>query len=137
MDASLYSHRAAIAAKQLMPVTPVEVINAQTTGSQPRGYTCRHFACEGSDKSFMRREIVEMLLAKKADMEARTAKGSTPMLLASAIGVTDVVQLLIASRADIAARNDHDNGGAPNDATVFWRHKSMPGRNECANDEVQ
>ena len=62
--------------------------------------------------------------------------GNTPSMLASATGVTDVVKLLVGSRADVTARNEHQNGGAPNGATVFWRNTIMLGQIECANDET-
>ena len=104
VDASSYSIAAVHAAFALIPQTPVEVINAQTTGSQPKGYTCLHFACDGSDRSFARREIAKALITKRADLEARDAKGNTPFLLASGAGVTDVVQLLRECGADTTAK---------------------------------
>ena len=74
------------------------------------GYTCLHFACEGSDKSFSRKDLILALLQSRSDIEAKTEKGNTPFLLASATGVTDVVETLIAAKADVNARNDRQLG---------------------------
>ena len=103
VDASSYSVRASLAAKQLIPLTPVEVINAQTTGSQPRGYTCLHFACDGSSRDYSRWGIAKILIAKKADLETQASKGNTPLLYASGVGITDVVNLfaLLAACGDV------------------------------------
>ena len=54
--------------------------------------------------------MVAALLAAKADLEAKAAKGNTPLLLASATGVTDVVEILIESGADVTATNDNHRG---------------------------
>jgi len=110
VDASSYSWRALLAAKQLLLVTPAEVINQHTTGSQPRGYTCLHFACDGSDKGLGRADLCASLLAKKANIEARDGIGNTPFLLASGAGVTDIVECLMAAKCDVAAVNHKKTG---------------------------
>ena len=94
----------------LVKITPASVINTQTTGSQPRGYSCLHFACDGSDKTFRRGLLARALLEKRADIEARCAGGNTPLLLASGTGVSDTVRLLITARADVTAQNDRQMG---------------------------
>jgi ankyrin repeat protein len=49
-----------------------------------------------------------LLLRKKADVDARTNFGETPLLLAAFQGHIDVVELLLAKNADVNAR---DNSG--------------------------
>jgi len=76
LDACVYAVRAGKAAEQLIAHTPLEIINAQTTCHQPcwpNGYTCLHFACDGSDKYYLRRRLTAKLLDKKADLEIKTA----------------------------------------------------------------
>ena len=109
-DATTWCRLAMLVSLALVRHTPPEILNARTTGSQPRGYTCLHFACDGSDKSFGRKHLVRALLRSRADKEARTEKGNTPLLLASSTGVTDVVKTLIAAKADVNARNDRQLG---------------------------
>ena len=110
VDASSYSWRAFDAAVSLVEVTAVDVINTHTTGSQPRGYTCLHFACDGSDKTFGRANLASALIAKKADMEATDAKGNTPLLLATGAGLVDVVKVLIGAGADVTVQNNNGTG---------------------------
>ena len=110
IDAPSYSWRALEAAKVLVERTPPEVINTPTTGAQPRGYTCLHFACDGSDKMFSRSWLAQSLIDKRADLEARDANGNTPFLLACGTGVTNAVITLIASGADVNALNNRRQG---------------------------
>ena len=98
-------------------------MNAGTIGSQPKGYTCLHFACDGSDKGFKRKDIVEKLLENKAELEARDAKGNTPLLTAAGTGVSDLVKLLIDRRADVNAVNARGLGAlqrAANHSSEVW-----------------
>ena len=53
-----------------------------------------------------------MLIAKQADIEAKTNKGNTPLLLASGIGLTDVVMLLADKGADLSAMSVNTKGRA-------------------------
>jgi ankyrin repeat protein len=57
------------------------------------------------------REIVESLLADKADVNAKAVNGMTPLHYAVMKGYKDVVELLLANKADINAKNN--NGGTP------------------------
>jgi ankyrin repeat protein len=59
---------------------------------------------------FGRAELARSLIAKKADLEAKCAKGNTPFLLASGAGVTDIIQALIDARADVHAKNNKGCG---------------------------
>ena len=105
VDASSYSTRATKAAFMLIEVTPADIINYGTTGTQPCGYTALHFACDGSDRELARVQIVERLAAKRANLEATAAKGNTPYLLASATGVTDIAAKLVQLGCNTNAKN--------------------------------
>ena len=111
VDATSYSWRAMEAAKALVTITPTVVLNSRTTGSQPSGYTCLHFASDGSDKSFARADFVRALVGRNASLENKTATGNTAFLLACGTGVTDIIQALVDSRADVNALNDRQVGG--------------------------
>jgi hypothetical protein len=111
VDATSYSWRAMEAAKALLKITPREVLNSRTIGSQPSGYTCFHFASEGSDKSFARADLVRALVEQKAELEERRAIGNTAFLLACGTGATDIIKALADSRADVNACNDRRVGG--------------------------
>ena len=99
------------AAKHLVKITPQAVLNTRTTGSQPRGNTCLHLACDGSDKTWSRADLVNLLVEHKASLEERTTTGNTAFLLASGTGVTDTIQALVDCRADVNAHNDRQLGG--------------------------
>lgn len=50
-----------------------------------------------------RKDVAELLLASKADVNAKAKNGSTPLHLAAAKGNKDLVELLLASKADVNA----------------------------------
>jgi ankyrin repeat protein len=54
-----------------------------------------------------RRDVVKLLLASKADIEARDFTGTTPLGLAVACGHKGVVELLLARHADVNATDPH------------------------------
>ena len=109
-DASSYSWRAMSAARALLAMTPEHIVNSHTTGSQPRGYTCLHFASDGSDKNYERKYLVQDLVLKKADIESQCAKGNTPYLLAAGVGVDCIVRQLLDMRANPHAVNNRGQG---------------------------
>ena len=111
VDATTYSERAREATFSLIPMTPAWTLNSGTTGSQPRGFTCLHFACDGSDRTFCKADVVRMLWQRNADLEARTSTGNTPLNLACSTGLTDVVHALVACGADVNAVNYRGVGG--------------------------
>ena len=55
-------------------------------------------------------ELVEMLIANDADVNARDVHGYTPLLLAIQEGNTDIAKVLIANGADVNARAVSDGG---------------------------
>ena len=86
------------------PGTPhYESLFFKTTGSQPRGYTALHFACSASYRDFNNAEIVQLLLKRRSDMEAREKNGNTPLMLAISAGLVPTVKVLLQSRADVHA----------------------------------
>ena len=85
-------------------------INRATRGSMPRGATPLHMACNGSDVDFQKLTIVQALLTQRANLEAEDAGGRTPLLHAAGTGLTGVVGLLIAARANIHATNSRGVG---------------------------
>ena len=97
------------AAMALAERTAVDVINTPTKGMarMPGGYTCLHFAADSSDRSFERIDLCKLLLAKRADLDARSDGGNTPYLLAAGSGVTDIVDLLLAAGTQKNALNDN------------------------------
>ena len=52
------------------------------------------------------KEIVELLLANKAEVNAKANDGTTPLHAAAAGGHKDVAELLLANNADVNARNN-------------------------------
>ena len=106
LDATTYCYRAVKVSHELLQTTPPRILNSLATGSQPRGYSCLHFAAEGSDRSYAKAELCRKLVYYRADSELKTDKGNTAYMLAAATGVIDVVEALIECRADINATNN-------------------------------
>ena len=107
-DASSWSWRALEASLGLIEQTPPWVLNAKTWGRRPEGYTCLHLAAEGSDKLAERYFVVQKLLDWRAEVDARNAKGNTALMLASGIGVIDIMLALLSHGADANVLNDRD-----------------------------
>ena len=53
------------------------------------------------------RDVAELLLANRADVNARTYKGDTPLHWAAYNGHRDVTELLLANRADVNATDKY------------------------------
>ena len=106
-NASQYCLRAALAAQALAYTSDVNLL---TTGAQPNQQAALHFACSGSDTSFQRVYVVEALLEARAQLEAATPKGATPLLLAASSGLTDICRVLLAAGADRSAKNKKGKG---------------------------
>ena len=110
VDAMTYSARARHVAIELARSTPVDVLESKTTGHQPPGWTVLHLLCDGSDLNFSKAAVVEILLERKVDMEARDPKGNTALLTAAATGMTDVCDVLLDHGADKDVSNYNDQG---------------------------
>ena len=91
-------------------MTPVDVINHQTTGTRAIGYTPLHYASEASDKDYRRVELVRELLVHRANLELKTKSGNTPLLCSSGTGVSDIMTALMDARADVTATNNKGKG---------------------------
>jgi ankyrin repeat protein len=79
-----------------------------------RGYpTPLHLAAEKGHK-----DIVELLLAKGADVNARNFTGKTPLQVAAVNGWKKVVELLLAHKADVNLPDNH--GVTP----LLWAEQS-------------
>ena len=68
-------------------------------------------------------DVAKLLLANKADVNAKASNGSTPLHLAAAKGNKEIVDLLLASGADVNV-TDHD-GWSPLHSAVTWGHKDI------------
>ena len=110
IDATSYSWRAARAADNLIGRTPLKVLDHQITGSKCTGFTCLHLCSDGSDINYKRSQLARKLVLHGANLHARTAKGSTPLLLASGSGVTDVLRVLRKLGGDVDDKNNRQMG---------------------------
>jgi len=97
--------RMAIESKRLSVVLILVDNGADLVRVYTNGRTALHYAVEGGDK-----EIVTALLAKRIDVNAKDARGTTPLLLAASKNV-DIVTALISKGADVNARDT--NGWTP------------------------
>ena len=73
-----------------------------TGGGRPSGYTCLHLASNNSDRIFEKKFLVQTLLDRHVDINARdTAGGRTALMFAAGTGQVDVAKVLVEARADI------------------------------------
>ena len=108
IDSTVFWSQGIKVVRGLIEMMPVERLRAKTLGGHARGYTAMHLAASGSDKNRQRWEIVELLLQKRVEANAKTPTGNTPLLLAAGTGVIDVMKVLVSGRADL---NAVDNEG--------------------------
>jgi len=66
---------------------------------------------------FDRKDVAELLLASKADVNTKTDDGVTPLHMAAANGNKDMAELLLANQADVNAKSDA--GWTPLDAAAM------------------
>ena len=76
--------------------------NRGSTSLHDRGRTPLHRAASGGHK-----EVVELLIAEGADVNAKTDAGFTPLCDAAQFGHKEIAELLIATGADVNAKNKH------------------------------
>jgi len=67
--------------------------------------------------------MVELLVINKAEVDAKTADGYTPLHFAASVGHKDVVDLLLANTAEVNARAN--NGGTPLRFAADARHQDV------------
>ncbi len=79
------------------------------------GETPLHLAAANGHK-----DVVELLLASKAEANAKDNAGVTPLYLAACEGHKDVAELLVASKADVNA-NDNDSSTPLHCAAIMGR----------------
>jgi hypothetical protein len=82
------------------------------------GQTPLHFAAFND-----RLDVAKLLLADKADVNAKAKNGSTPLHLAAAKGNKDMVELLLTNKADVNAVDN--DGWSPMHSAVTWEHKDI------------
>jgi ankyrin repeat protein len=82
------------------------------------GMTPLHYAAHNGDK-----DMVEFLLANKADVNARDKYGQTPLHNAARQGHEGVAELLLADKAEVNAKNDF--GWTPLHEAAIGGHKAV------------
>jgi hypothetical protein len=70
-----------------------------------------------------RLDVAKLLLADKADVNAKSGNGSTPLHLAAGKGNQDIVELLLANKADVNAVDNE--GWSPMHSAVTYGHKDI------------
>ena len=81
-------------------------------------YTPLHYATHWGHK-----DVAELLLANKADVNATNSDGQTPLHLAAILGYKDLANLLLANKADINANGYH--GRTPLLCAAIGGHKDV------------
>jgi Protein of unknown function (DUF1566)/Ankyrin repeats (3 copies)/Ankyrin repeats (many copies) len=92
--------------------------NLVSSKDEKLGQTPLHIAAFGG-----RIDIAKLLLANKADVNAKANNGATPLHLAAAKGDKDMVELLVASKAEVNAVDN--DGWSPLHSAVVWDHKDV------------
>ena len=68
--------------------------------NQP-GWTPLHYACSGPDNG-----VAAWLLSQGADINARSANGTTPLMMAARYGNLDTAPILLKAGADVSLKNE-------------------------------
>lgn len=71
--------------------------------------------------AFGHTDVVELLLARKAEVDAKDNEGNTPLYLSAQHGQTSTVEMLLAHQADVNGRGK--NGLTPLHAAAFSGHR--------------
>ncbi len=72
------------------------------------GWSPLHYACSGPDGL----DVARFLLDRRADIDARSPNGTTPLMMAARYGSYDAVELLLQRGANAKLRNDRDLNAA-------------------------
>ena len=103
--------------KALLKDNP-KVVFSLATNKDEEGSTPLHFAAL---KGHL--DVVALLLASKADVNAKNNEGSTPLHYAAVHDHKDVAELLLASKADVNAKNKYND--TPLHLAVAYRHEGV------------
>ncbi len=98
---------------ELIPITDPELINKPIECEERFrpglcvGYCAVHACCSGVDHYQERKNIMKLLIQRKADVNKKTVykPHNTPATLASSQGCPEVLQLLEDAGADMSATN--------------------------------
>ena len=82
-------------------VDAVDALVAHGAAVQKDGWSPLHYAATGGSAA-----IVKRLLAKGAQLEARSPNGTTPLMMAARYGNEEAVDALLAAGADRTLKND-------------------------------
>jgi ankyrin repeat protein len=88
------------------------------SSTNKNGWTALHFAAAAGHK-----DVAELLLANKADVNAKDKDGATPLHTAAANDHKDVAELLLANKAEVNAKDNE--GMTPLHAAVITLHRDM------------
>ena len=99
----------------LLAAMPTEVVDQKTNGGTPLGWSALSLVSNARDAANERADIARLLVAKRADLEVRNARGATPLIPACAVGFSSVARVLLDAGADAFATNDR--GRNASDAT--------------------
>ena len=104
-DHSSWSWRICRACEAIARACPPGVINSWSTGYATY-YTPLMYVCDAAGRYAKERcDIAQVLIDRKADVEAVDRLGNTPFLLASAAGFIPMLKLLHVAGANIHALN--------------------------------
>jgi ankyrin repeat protein len=99
--------------KALLKDSPDLVLSRDKNGATPL-----HLA-----GGYGHKDLVELLLASKAEVNAKDNSGTTPLYFAALYGHADVAKLLIANKADVNARDSH--GQTPLHGASLMGHRDV------------
>jgi ankyrin repeat protein len=101
--------------KVMLEKDPTLIFSNDRDGCQPL-----HLAALGG-----RKDVVELLLASNAKVNAKTPSGNTALHMAAWSGHKDVVELLLANNAEVNAKTD--GGETPLYCAVQYYHRDVVG----------